>query len=123
MLHQELLLVLVLLQLEILHLAYIQHQELQPAMGQAVQAIQLSKAIFVQQLLLAVRLQAIQQLVFILHQEPQMEMELEIRRHQSSQHSYELHQVLDLGLLQPLFCTQTSEPLMALVLQQLGTPL
>jgi hypothetical protein len=123
MLHQELLLVLVLLQLEILHLAYIQHQGLQPAMGQAVQAIQLSKAIFVQQLLLAVRLQAIQQLVFILHQEPQMEMELEIRRHQSSQHSYELHQVLDLGLLQPLFCTQTSEPLMALVLQQLGTPL
>jgi hypothetical protein len=63
-------------------------------MEQAVQVIQLSRAIFVQQLLLAVRLQAIQQLVFILHQEPQMEMELEILRHQSSQHLSEPHLVL-----------------------------
>jgi hypothetical protein len=93
-LHQELLLVLVLPQLEILQLDFIQHQELQPAMEQAVQVIQLSRAIFVQQLLLAVRLQAIQQLVFILHQEPQMEMELEILRHQSSQHLSEPHLVL-----------------------------
>jgi hypothetical protein len=114
-LHQELLLVLVLPQLEILQLDFIQHQELQPAMEQAVQAIQLSKAIFVQQVLLAVRLQAIQQPVFILHQEPQMEMELEIRRHQSSQHLSEPHLVLVLGIQTTPSCTQTSGQLWVLV--------
>jgi hypothetical protein len=45
-------------------------------MEQAVQAIQLSKAIFVQQLLPVARPQATKQLVYTLRQEPQVEMEL-----------------------------------------------
>jgi hypothetical protein len=89
-LHQELLLVLVLPQLEILQLDFIQHQELQPAMEQAVQVIQLSRAISVQQVPLAAQLLEMKRLVCTPHQELLAALGPELKAPMSSRFSLEL---------------------------------
>jgi hypothetical protein len=76
MLHHEQLLVLVLQRLETPHLDFIQLQELQLEVEQAVPAIQSSKVMFVQQTLLVAQLLVTKRLVCTQRRETQMEMEL-----------------------------------------------